>query len=781
MKKIYLFIAVLFTVNVGNSQVIFSEDFQQGIPATWTLINADGLTPSANVAYVTDAWIGREDIVVNASDSVAISTSWYSPAGASDDWLITPAINITANNLLKWEANAPDAAYPDGYEVRISTTTPTTAGFLANPALLTIAAENSTWTNRTLDLEAAGYSNQTVYLAWRNTSFDKFILMVDSVIVEVATTYDVAISDPAPQEYTIIPLPQVSAIGTNGLIKNVGASTVTNATMTVNVYDGAMANIYTASSTPATILAGDSIVANVAGYIPTLPDNYMVEMITSITEADAVATNDTLRYALSVSDSVYARDDSNISIALGINGTGNFGELGQQYTITTPDELTSVSAFINGNLTHYGKPLYCKIYEVTNGTIGTLISTTDTIAMDSVPFFYTLPISGGSLMVSDTFAIMAIEDTLVNNLALGGSNNIFTPNTAWASINGGAFATIESLGFNISFVLRANFGDFCATTTSSITEVACNSYTAPSGAVYTSSSTFNDTISNMGGCDSIITINLTINNPVTSIDTQIACDSYDWIDGNNYSISNTTATHTIPNGAANGCDSIVTLNLTINSAVTSTDTQTACNNYDWIDGNNYSTSNTTATHTIPNGAANGCDSIVTLNLTINTVNTTVSVSNDTLTADLSGATSYQWIDCNNGNSFIPSATNQAYTATTNGDYAVIITDNGCTDTSACNNVVITSIDNQSSFGKNISIFPNPSEGIFTVSFKNITTSNLTIEVLDITGKVIIKNIVANVTPALSFPINISNVGSGTYFIRISNKEVNKTSRISILK
>ena len=89
MKKIYLFIAVLFTVNVGNSQVIFSEDFQQGIPATWTLINADGLTPSANVAYVTDAWIGREDIVVNASDSVAISTSWYSPAGASDDWLIT--------------------------------------------------------------------------------------------------------------------------------------------------------------------------------------------------------------------------------------------------------------------------------------------------------------------------------------------------------------------------------------------------------------------------------------------------------------------------------------------------------------------------------------------------------------------------------------------------------------------------------------------------------------------------------------------------------------------
>ena len=48
---------------------------------------------------------------------------------------------------------------------------------------------------------------------------------------------------------------------------------------------------------------------------------------------------------------------------------------------------------------------------------------------------------------------------------------------------------------------------------------------------------------------------------ITGIDTQIACDSLTWIDGITYTSSN-TATHILT--AANGCDSVVTLNLTIN-------------------------------------------------------------------------------------------------------------------------------------------------------------------------------------------------------------------------
>ncbi|MCB0539047.1 MAG: choice-of-anchor J domain-containing protein, partial [Bacteroidetes bacterium] len=199
MKKIYLTLLGVFTFalwQIGNAQtILFSEDFASGIPGTWTLINNDGLTPNSNVAQFTNAWIGAADFD-NTTDTVAMSTSWYTPAGTADDWLITPAINLTTNNTLSWEAEAQDVDYPDGYEVRISTTTPTIAGFNANPPLFSIGAESGgTWTQRSVDLQAAGYSNQTVYIAWRNNSNDMFVLMVDDIAVTTPANSDLAISD----------------------------------------------------------------------------------------------------------------------------------------------------------------------------------------------------------------------------------------------------------------------------------------------------------------------------------------------------------------------------------------------------------------------------------------------------------------------------------------------------------------------------------------------------------------------------------------------------------
>jgi len=95
-------------------------------------------------------------------------------------------------------------------------------------------------------------------------------------------------------------------------------------------------------------------------------------------------------------------------------------------------------------------------------------------------------------------------------------------------------------------------------------------------------------------------------------DTITACDSYTWIDGVIYTLSDTTAMYTLVNAA--GCDSIVSLNLTINYTQTSTDSVVANDTYTWIDGVTYTSSNNTATHTLI--ASNGCDSIVTLNLTL---------------------------------------------------------------------------------------------------------------------------------------------------------------------
>ena len=158
------------------------------------------------------------------------------------------------------------------------------------------------------------------------------------------------------------------------------------------------------------------------------------------------------------------------------------------------------------------------------------------------------------------------------------------------------------------------------------TQAACGTFTWIDGNTYTTSNntaTYTIVGGAANGCDSLVTLDLTISNTVNGTDTQAACGTFTWIDGNIYTTSNNTASYTFVGGAANGCDSLVTLDLTISNTVNGSDTQASCGPFTWIDGNTYTTSNNTATFTIVGGAANGCDSLVTLDLTIsNTVNGT---------------------------------------------------------------------------------------------------------------------------------------------------------------
>lgn len=314
-----------------------------------------------------------------------------------------------------------------------------------------------------------------------------------------------------------------------------------------------------------------------------------------------------------------------------------------------------------------------------------------------------------------------------------------------------------------------------SSTSSSETVTACGSYEW-NGTEYTSTGTYNQTIPNSVNCDSVMTLNLVINELGTSVDVQSACNSFTWIDGNTYTSSNNTATHTIVGGSANGCDSIVTLDLTINDSYSATDEIVACDSYTWIDGNTYTTDNNTATELLT--SVNGCDSLVTLDLTINTsssgtdvqtacnyfvwidgltytednnsanivltnnegcdstvtldltvvsLDPTTSVSDGTITANLAGA-DYQWIDCDDNNNPISGAVNQSFTAQNSGNYAVIISSQNCSVTSTCVEIDLASINDFEMDG--ISVYPNPNDGNFFIEVNKESY----LEVLDITGK-----------------------------------------------
>ncbi|MBQ6096720.1 MAG: T9SS type A sorting domain-containing protein, partial [Bacteroidales bacterium] len=144
------------------------------------------------------------------------------------------------------------------------------------------------------------------------------------------------------------------------------------------------------------------------------------------------------------------------------------------------------------------------------------------------------------------------------------------------------------------------------------TATACDSYTWH-GTVYTASTaTPTFTTTNAAGCDSVTTLHLTVNYSSSAIESTTACDSYTW-HGTSYAVSTSTPTFTTTNAA--GCDSVVTLHLTIKHSSSVVETVTACDSFTWH-GTTYATGgNGIATYSTSNAV--GCDSTVTLNLSIN--------------------------------------------------------------------------------------------------------------------------------------------------------------------
>lgn len=298
-------------------------------------------------------------------------------------------------------------------------------------------------------------------------------------------------------------------------------------------------------------------------------------------------------------------------------------------------------------------------------------------------------------------------------------------------------------------------------------QTSCGPFVWMDGNTYSSSNnTATYTVAG-SGCDTLYTLDLTVASPTTGIDVQSACGSYTWIDGNTYTSSNTTATHILPNAA--GCDSTVTLNLTIHQEEFGTDDQVSCGPYTWINGLTYTTSGS-ATYTIVGGSVYGCDSTVTLNLTIPTLDNTVTNNSPTLTANAAFA-AYQWIDCDNGNAPINGETAQVFTASSNGNYAVIVTELGCSDTSACQTVANVGL--QEEIFASLNVYPNPNNtGKLYVSFDGIIES---IVMIDAQGR---KMNVALDTKSNS--IDVSRLNQGIYMLQFKTNQGWCSRSISIV-
>jgi len=186
----------------------------------------------------------------------------------------------------------------------------------------------------------------------------------------------------------------------------------------------------------------------------------------------------------------------------------------------------------------------------------------------------------------------------------------------------------------------------------------------------------------------------------------------------------------------------------------------ACLGYASPSGNYIWTTSGTYSDTIIGGTFNGCDSIFTINLTINGSDTSVFNFDPTLISNELSA-SYQWIDCN---TLLPIVgdTNQSFTAPSNGSYAVVLTKNGCSDTSAC--ITITNVGiGENVLSSSISIHPNPTSNQLIISSKQVKMD--AIKIIDVAGKLVSSKTLKNNA------IDVVDLPKGIYFIQLISKEI----------
>ncbi|MBV6473186.1 MAG: hypothetical protein JPMHGGIA_01459 [Saprospiraceae bacterium] len=265
------------------------------------------------------------------------------------------------------------------------------------------------------------------------------------------------------------------------------------------------------------------------------------------------------------------------------------------------------------------------------------------------------------------------------------------------------------------------------------------------------------TLYNQKGCDSLIALlELAIVDTVHSLQTLSVCDSFN-LDGIVYRENGTFVNHFQTSA---GCDSVVTLNLSVRHSSDTLIHKTACRKFDFNDkvyteGGHYF---------IKLRNRQGCDSTIELNLSIVALDTNVTKLNNTLTA-LDSLATYQWVDCDGDYAPVVNATERSYTPVRSGNYGVILSYPPCSDTTVCIQVIVTHAFNED--GYRCMIYPNPTSGKLYVQLPERMTGDLILTICDIQGRELIQRSLARGGREF-IEVDVGGWVEGVYFISIQS-------------
>jgi len=185
MTKYWLTLITIGFLSIAKAQTqVYLEDFDNGIPASYTIVDNDGHTPHPLTSDFSDAWIALAD-PFDSTDTIVGSTSYFDPVATADRWLITPQITLGAyGNFLYWEGRSEDPSFPDGYFIFASRTDTQLSSFTDTLGVVNAELAGE-WRNDTINLSEFGLDGETVHIAFVNRTFDGFKLYLDSISVYV--------------------------------------------------------------------------------------------------------------------------------------------------------------------------------------------------------------------------------------------------------------------------------------------------------------------------------------------------------------------------------------------------------------------------------------------------------------------------------------------------------------------------------------------------------------------------------------------------------------------
>jgi len=230
-----------------------------------------------------------------------------------------------------------------------------------------------------------------------------------------------------------------------------------------------------------------------------------------------------------------------------------------------------------------------------------------------------------------------------------------------------------------------------------------------------------------------------------------ACDSYTF---NNveYLVSGMYSDTLI---SSQGCDSILVLDLSINNSEETIITVEACDVYDF-NGTLLTTSGEYVDSLL---TVAGCDSIITLKLSIATLDVIVSQSGDSLITNIEGA-DYQWLNCGN-NQTLAGEVNSVFVPDASGEYAVVVSDVFCSDTSDCFAITITGVKSVDEV-LHVTMFPNPADNHINIQGDLIGISFISIS--NALGQVVKEETLEG----SEITFSIQNLPNGLYTVVFTN-------------